>query len=122
MLATVNTSLNSCLTPSASAPLQQLGSAVKIVKDCIVMIVKITAHLMDGFDLLKYDKESVELISRILTHLTAIMMYSSSLTLGKLQQSCLELLNTLIDWQNRSVKRWHIQFMTLYVTQQKTFL
>jgi hypothetical protein len=74
MLATVNNTLNTTLSQSGSPPIQQLISSVKLVKDCIVLIVRITAHLMDGLDLLKQDKECVELISRVLTNLTAMMM------------------------------------------------
>jgi hypothetical protein len=75
MLATASTSLNATLTAqSTHAP---LISSVKLLKDAAVMIVKITAHLMDVMEMLKTDKDKdlLESINKITTNLTALMMY-----------------------------------------------
>lgn len=77
MLSTANTTINSTLTAQSSGatiPTQALISGVKLMKDSIVLIVKIAAHLMDGLDLLKSEKDCMEAISRMLTNLTGLMM------------------------------------------------
>lgn len=58
---------------SAVSP-QTVVSSVKLLKDCVVMIVKIAAHLMDGMDLLKHDRECIETFSKITSTMTALMM------------------------------------------------
>ncbi len=81
MLSTANTNLLSTVSAQstgAAIPTQALVSGVKLMKDCIVLIVKIAAHLMDGLELLKMDKESTETFSRLLTGLTTLMMQTSA--------------------------------------------
>ena len=77
MNATANATINSTLTntsPGAGNQTQTLISGIKHLKDSVVMIVKITAHLMDGLDLLKNEKDTVDTLSKMITNITALMM------------------------------------------------
>ena len=78
MSATANTSLNATLSSqstSSSLAIQSYLSGVKHLKDAAVMIVKITAHLMDAMEFLKTDKdkESLESLSKITSNLSGLM-------------------------------------------------
>lgn len=77
MLASANSSINATLSmqsTSSSLATQSVISSVKLLKDSVVMIVKITAHLMDAIEFFKSEKESLEQINKINTGLSALMM------------------------------------------------
>jgi hypothetical protein len=88
MSTTANTQLSSALTTQSGggqiAP-QTLVSCVKLLKDSIVIIVKITSYLMDGMEVFKSDRDCFDTLSRITTGLTALMMYLYT-NLGNFQQ------------------------------------
>ena len=92
MVATATTTINSTFTQTNATmgQSQSLVSGGKLLKDATVMIVKLAAHLMDGLDLLKQDKDIIETISKMTTNLTALMMYG--LTNSYLRQTSAALL------------------------------
>ncbi|KAJ3306585.1 hypothetical protein HDV03_004714 [Kappamyces sp. JEL0829] len=79
MLATANTTINSTLTTQGSGnQSQMLISGAKLLKDSVVAIVKIAAHLMDGLELLKTDRDSMEILAKMTTNLTGLMLQTSA--------------------------------------------
>jgi hypothetical protein len=68
--------LNSChvvdqKTPVATQPIQHIMK----LKTGLVMVVKIAAHLMEALENCKADKDVCEGYSKIITGITAIMMF-----------------------------------------------
>jgi hypothetical protein len=73
MASTANAQLNSSQNQGGSIAPQTLVTSVKLLKDCIVIIVKIAAFLMDGMEVLKGDRDIVDTLGKICTSLTALM-------------------------------------------------
>jgi hypothetical protein len=73
MTTTANAQLAAAQSQGTPIPPQTVVQSVKLLKDCLVIVIKITAFLMDGLEVLKSDRESVEILGKICSLLTALM-------------------------------------------------
>lgn len=74
MIASANNSLSLAFSSGTNGQTQSLISGIKLLKDSLVMIVRITAHLMDGMEFFKSEKDCRDVLYRITAAFSSIMM------------------------------------------------